>query len=143
MMLSLSMPAWAYSSARLPDWPNWSTPSATRGAPKAPPRKARACEAASWIVTIGARRSAGGISASSGPPDGARAASTRLPRLAAQLVGQPELAEEHEQVHLGDAQLQVLAARPRLPAQQAGSFPVGVGRFDGRVDAHLVDPGAE
>ena len=45
-----------------PDWPNSSTPSGTTRAPKALPRKLSACEAPSWTVTIGARRSSGRIS---------------------------------------------------------------------------------
>ena len=43
--------------SRLPDWPNSSTPSGTTGTPQTEPRKASECDAPSWIVTIGARRS--------------------------------------------------------------------------------------
>ena len=58
------------------------------------------------------------------------------------LVAQPELAEQHEQVHLADAELDVLARRPGRPLQQAGAASM-VGALGVGVDATLVDPAAE
>ncbi len=66
----------------------------------------------------------------------------RQQRLSEVLVGQPELAQQHEQVHLRDAELDVLAVRARLPAEQ-GVLGRIVGGVFGREDAGLVDPAAE
>ena len=62
--------------------------------------------------------------------------------LAVVLVAQPELAEQHEQVHLADAELDVLTRRPGCPLQQASAAAV-VGALGVGVDAALVDPSAE
>ena len=60
-----------------------------------------------------------------------------------QLVGQPELAQQQEQVHLGDAELEVLAARGRLPAQRRALLLL-VDRLVGRREhPAAVDPAAE
>src|SRR5258708_38021908 len=64
-------------------------------------------------------------------------------QLAVELVAEAELAEQHEQVHLADAQLNVLAAWPGLPAQEARD---GRRRRLPRVfgpDAGAVDPAAQ
>src|SRR5512145_2706400 len=45
----------SYSSATVPDCPNWSTPTGTAGTPSAEPIQAMACEEASWTVTTGVR----------------------------------------------------------------------------------------
>ena len=55
---------------------------------------------------------------------------------------QAELPQQHEQVHLADAQLDVATAGRRCPLQQAVTAAVVVA--DGvRIDAGLVDPSAE
>ena len=58
------------------------------------------------------------------------------------VVAQAELAEQHEQVHLADAELDVLPARRRRPLEQAVGAAVVVA-LGGRVHAALVDEPAE
>ena len=55
----------------------------------------------------------------------------------------PSEPEHQEEVHLRDAELEVLAGRAGLPAQQSGAFRLEVWELARRVDADLVDPTAE
>ena len=64
-------------------------------------------------------------------------------RLVEQLRGQPELGQPHEQVHLADAQLDVLAGRSGLPVEAAAARRRGRATSVGREDAHPVDPAAQ
>ncbi len=58
-------------------------------------------------------------------------------------MAQAERSEEHEEIHLGDAQLDVLTTRPRLPAQELPRrIEIGLGWL-GPEDTDLVDPAAE
>ena len=62
--------------------------------------------------------------------------------LAVELVAEPERVQQEEEVHLADAELDVLAGRGLLPAQQA-VLAEEVDLFGGGEHAHLVDPAAE
>src|ERR1700761_1545796 len=58
---------------------------------------------------------------------------------------QPERRERDEQIHLGDAELEVLALRRELPIESRGNtFALeGVGHGLAREQAAAVDPGTE
>src|SRR5258708_25486485 len=64
-------------------------------------------------------------------------------QLAVELVAEAELAEQHEQVHLADAQLDVLAARPGLPAQEPWHSRRRRLPWVFGPDAGAVDPAAQ
>ena len=54
-----------------------------------------------------------------------------------------ELPEQEKEIHLRDAELDVLALRRRLPLEWAGILDL-VDRFDlGTKDAALIDPATE
>ncbi len=60
--------------------------------------------------------------------------------LAGQFVGEAELAQGHEQIHLRDAEFDVLAGGRRLPPQHALRAALVVLRFCLGEDADLIDP---
>ena len=60
--------------------------------------------------------------------------------LAGQLVGETELPQRHEEIHLGDAELDVAPLRSRQPAQHPLRALLVVRRRLGREDTDLVDP---
>ena len=65
--------------------------------------------------------------------------------LAEQRMRQPGRAEQQEQVHLGDAQLDMLAFGRELPFRRRGNFLAdeGVGLFGAGKQLAPVDPGAQ
>ena len=63
--------------------------------------------------------------------------------LPVQLGTQPELAEQEEEVHLGDAELDVLTLRRRLPLERTGVLDLEDLLDLGAEHAALVDPAAE
>ncbi len=59
-----------------------------------------------------------------------------------ELLAQPERVQQQEEVHLADAELDVVTGRRLLPAQEA-AVTEEVGLLVGMEHADLVDPAAE
>ena len=69
----------------------------------------------------------------------------RQQALSVDFVRKSERGKEDEQIHLGDAELNMLALRRKVPIERRGYLLAleGVGQFLARKQAAAVDPGAE
>ena len=76
---------------------------------------------------------------------GSYSVADRQQPLAVDRMRQPERRHQDEQVHLGDAEFDVLALRRKIPVEGRGDFllPEQIGVLGFREQPAAVDPGAE
>src|SRR5438094_698291 len=113
----------------VPDWPKSSTPRGITGEPCTEPSQAMAWLDASCTVTIGAAAGGAGDDEAGAVVEGIVQSvepaadewvvhgADREQRLAPEVLGQAELGEHREQVHLADAELDMAALRRLFPPE--------------------------